>query len=78
MIPNEEKEGCHYLALKKLSTLLRVITSIHHAKFYFYLNYLHSFKAENELKSHEKVSKNNFFCGIVMPSEKDNKLEFNQ
>ena len=29
MIPNEEKEGQHYLAVKKLSTLLRGITSRH-------------------------------------------------
>ena len=27
MTPNEEKEGWHYLAVKKLSTLLRGITS---------------------------------------------------
>ena len=27
MIPNEEKEGCHYRALKELSGLLRKITS---------------------------------------------------
>ena len=27
MIPNEEKEGWHYLAVKKLCTLLREITS---------------------------------------------------
>ena len=39
MIPNEEKEGWHYL---------------------------------------EKVRKNKDFCAIVMPSENDNTLEFNQ
>ena len=33
---------------------------------------------ENKLKSHEKVCKNKDFCGIVMPSEKDKLLEFNQ
>ena len=46
MIPNEEKEGWHYLAVKKLSTLLRGITSIHHGDFYC-LNCLHSFRTEN-------------------------------
>ena len=48
MIPNEEKEGWHYLAIKKLSTLLRGITSKHHGDFYC-LSYLHSFRAENKL-----------------------------
>ena len=34
MIPNEEKEGWHYLAVRKLPTLLRGITSKHHGDFY--------------------------------------------
>ena len=42
------------------------------------MNYLHSFRTENKLKSHKKVCKNKDFCGIVMPSEKDKVLEFNQ
>ena len=67
MIPNEEKEGWHYLAVKKL--LLRGITLKHHGDFYC-LYCLHSFRKE-------KVHKNKDFCGIVMPSEKDNILEFN-
>ena len=71
MIPNEEKEGWHYLAVKRLSILLRGITSKHHG-----LNCLHSFRKENKLKSHEKVCKNKDFCGIVMPSKKDEILEF--
>ena len=62
---------------KKLSTLLRRITSKYHGDFYC-LNCLHSFRTENELKSHEKVCKNKKFSGIVMLSEKDNILEFNQ
>ena len=41
-------------------------------------NRSYSFRTENNLKSHEKVCKNKDFCGIVMPSEKDNILEFNQ
>ena len=34
MIPNEEKEGWHYLAVKQLSTPLRGVTSKHHGDFY--------------------------------------------
>ena len=54
MIPNEEKEVWHYLAVKKLSTLLRGITSKHHGDFYC-LNSPHSFRTENKLKSLEKT-----------------------
>ena len=77
MIPNEEKEGSHYLAVKKRSTSFRGITSKHHGDFYC-LNCLHSSRAESKLKSHVKICKNKDFCGIVMPSEKNNILEFNQ
>ena len=77
MIPNVEKENWHYLAVKNLSALLRGITSKHNGDFYC-LNYLHSFRTENKLKSHEKVCKNKDFCGILMPSQKENILQFNQ
>ena len=70
MIPNKEKEGWHYLAVKKLSTLLRAMT--------YCLKCLRSFRTENKLKSHEKVCKNKDFCVIVMPSEKDNILKIHQ
>ena len=76
-IPNEEKKGWHNLAVKKLSTLLREITSKHHGELYC-LNCLDSFRTENRLKSYEKICKNKDFCRIAMPSEKDNILEFNQ
>ena len=67
---NEEKERLwHYLALKKISTLWREITS-KHGDFYW-LNCLHSLGTENKLKSPQKVCKNRDFCGIVMQSEKD-------
>ena len=49
MIPNKEKEGWHYLAVKKLSALPRGITSKDDGDFYC-LNCLHSFRAENKLK----------------------------
>ena len=42
------------------------------------MNSLYIFITENKLKSHEKVRKNKDFCGIVLPSEKDNILELNQ
>ena len=36
------------------------------------------FRTENKLKSHEKVCKNKQNCGIAIPSEKVNILDFNQ
>ena len=65
--------------------MLRGLTSKHRGDFYC-LNCLHSFRTEkwkskfsnSKIKSHEKVCNNKDFCGIVMSSEKDNILEFNQ
>ena len=51
MIHNKEKEGWHYLGVKKLSSLLNGITSKHMGNFYC-LNCLHSFRIENKLKPH--------------------------
>ena len=48
-----------------------------HKDDFYCLNCLHSFRAENKLKFHEKWCENKDFCGIVMPSEKDNILESN-
>ena len=73
MISNE----CHYLEIKKLSTLLRVIISKHRGDFHC-LSCLHSFRKETKHKSHESVCKNKVFCEIVLPSETGNILEFNQ
>ena len=36
------------------------------------------FTIENKIKSHEKVCKNKDSCGIAVPSQKDNRLQFNQ
>ena len=60
MTPNEEKEGWHYFAVKKLPTLLRGITLKHHGNFYC-LHCFHSLRTENKLKSHEKTCKNKDF-----------------
>ena len=60
-----------------MSTLLRGIASKHHSDFYC-LNCLNSFRTKNKLKSHKNVCKNKDFCRVVILSEKDNILEFNQ
>ena len=48
IIPQKEKEGQHYLALKKLPTLLREIISKYHGDVYCF-NYLNSFRTKINL-----------------------------
>ena len=47
-------EGLHYLAVKKLSSLLRGITSKHNSDFCC-LNCLHTFQTKAKLESHKTV-----------------------
>ena len=77
MIPNEEKKRQALPCGKKLSSLLKGITSKHDSDFYC-LNCLHFFRRENQLTSHKKVCENKDFCGIVMQSAKDELLKFIQ
>ena len=67
----------HYLAVRKLSALLRRITSKYHGDLYC-LNYLESFKTGIKLESHKRVCKNNDFCNLTMHFEDTKILEFNQ
>ena len=55
MITDGEK--WHFLAVKKLSALLRGITSNHNGDFYC-LNCFHAYTTENKLESHKKVCEN--------------------
>ena len=62
---------------KKLSALLRGITSKRYDDFYR-LHCFHSFATENTRDSHKKVCKNKHFCHVVMSFEDTKILEFNQ
>ena len=76
MISNGEKQR-HYLAVKKLSALLREITSKNNVDFYC-LNSFHSFRTKKKLESHTRVCENKDFCNVIMSSEDTKILEFNQ
>ena len=65
----------HYLEVTKLSAILKEITSKNNGYLYC-LNCLHSFKTKNKLRYHMKVWED--FCGILMSSQKDNTLKFDQ
>ena len=60
-----------------LSALLCWITLKHDGSFYCWRCH-RSFWTKSKLKCHVKVCKKKDFCGIVMPFEKENILEFNQ
>ena len=66
MIADGEK--WHYLAIKKLSALLKGITSKHDGDLYC-LNCFHSFRTENKLKKHKKVCENHDYCYVEMSDE---------
>ena len=74
MISKEKK--WHYLAVKKLSALLRGITSKHHGDFYC-LNYFHSFTTKIKLELYNRACENKDFCSFTMLSECTKILEFN-
>ena len=62
---------------KKVSALLRGITSKHHGDFY-YLNCHNSFATKTKLESHKKVCENKDFCNMIMLSEDTKVLEIYQ
>ena len=65
-----------YLAVKKLSALLRGITSKHDRDFYC-LNCFHSVRTKNVLKKHENVFKDHDSCYVEMPNKDNNILKYN-
>ena len=66
----------HYLAVKNLLELLRIITCKYYVDFYC-SNCLYSFRTKNKLESHKNVFENKDFCNVIMPSEGTKILEFN-
>ena len=74
MIPNGE--GWHYLATKKLSALLRRVTSKYYGDSHC-LSCFHSFAGENNCESHKKVCENKDFSNVIMPSEDNKTLKCN-
>ena len=61
--------------MKKLSALLRGITSKHEGDFYC-LNCFHSYKTKDKLKKHENVCKNHDYCYVEMPIEVNKMLKY--
>ena len=66
----------HYLAVKNLSALLRIIISKHDGDFYC-LNCYHLYSTENNLNEHENVCKYHDYCYIEMPNKNNKILKYN-
>ena len=66
----------HYLAVKKLSALLRGITSKHDGDFYC-LNCFYIFRTKNSLKKHKNVFKDHDYCYLEMPDKDNNISKYN-
>ena len=65
----------HYLAVKRISRLLRGITSNHNGDFYCLICF-HSCTTENKLRKHERICEDHDFCYVKMPDEDNNILEY--
>ena len=74
MITDGEK--WHYLAVKRLSALLRGITSKREEDFYC-LNCFHSYSTKDKLKKHKDVCENHDYCYIEMPKKNNKILKYN-
>ena len=61
----DENNRWHYLAVKNLPTLLRIIKSNHHGDFYC-LNCSHSYTRHNKLNKHERVCNNHDYYRVLI------------
>ena len=74
MITDGEK--WHYLAVKKLSALLKGITSKHKGDSYC-LNCFHSYRTEEKVKKHKKVCEDHDYFYVEMPEKYNKILKYN-
>ena len=74
MITDSEK--WHYLVVKKISGLLKGITSTHEKDFYC-LNCLHSYRTKNKLELHKKICENHDYCHVEMPTKDNFIIKYN-
>ena len=70
-------ENWHYLVVKKLSGLLRGVTSNHKEDFYC-LNCFCAYSTKNKLEEHKKICENNKYCNVEMPTKDNNTIKCNE
>ena len=74
MITDGEK--WHYLAVTRLSALLRGVTGNNNRDFYC-LNCFRAYTAKNRLETHKNVCENHDYCYVEMPEEDNKILKYN-
>ena len=67
----------HYLAVTKLSALLRGVTGNNNGDFYC-LNCFRAYTTENKLETHKNVCENHDYCYVEIPEEDNEILKYNQ
>ena len=75
MITDGEK--WHYTAVKRLSGLLRGITSSYNGDFYC-LNCFRVYTKKNKLEANKKLCENHNYCHVEMPNEDNKIIKYNQ
>ena len=74
MITDDGKKW-HHLAVKKLSALLRGLTSNNHGDFHC-LNCLHTYRTKEKLEKHKNVCNNQDYCYVKMPNKDEKILKY--
>ena len=75
MITDGEK--WHYIAVKRLSGLLRGVTGNNNGDFYC-LNCFNAYRSKNKLETHKKICENHDYCHVEMLNEDNKILKYNQ
>ena len=75
MITDGEK--WHYIAVTRLSGLLRGVTGNNNGDFYC-LNCFHAYRTKNKLEKHKKICENHNYCHVEMPNEDNKIIKYNQ
>ena len=76
LLMTTDDEKWQYLAVKKLSTLLKGKTSKYKGDFYC-LNCFNSYSTKEKLKKHRNVCENHDYCYVEMPKEANEILKYN-
>ena len=63
-------------SIRSLSRLFKGVTGNNHGDYYC-LNCLHSFRTDNALKRHERISDDHDYCHVDMPTKDNKTLKYN-
>ena len=72
-----DREKWHYIAVTRLSGLLRGVTGNNNGDFYC-LNCFHAYRTKNKLETHKKIYENCDYCHAEMPNEDNKRTKYNQ